>query len=396
LFFFFIEIISIFFVVIQTNKLCTIAANIWGTRFKFYGHAHCLPEVLGSVTYKTSFLHLQPRQMTVTVANNYNQRKPTTSIQPKKKIKIKQQLRTKLHEEEDDENVNDISSSKLNIAANIPIAPMSPQLSNVHSSSNHENRSSNPMKKSVQTSPLSAHRLQRMSLTTTTASNCSHHRPRQPNPDSSTANSSSTSPINLSRSTSPAASIANFIRPISPPCIQVKEPLSPKFSRASSTIVANRHCSPPNTQVSVPSIVNNIDASTASATTTLIIDDSSGYDSSENQTNRIRQSNPITSIISTVPENCFEPETYRNLHIFNSNQQKKLSLSDPTLNQTTKIPRHSQSQTTTPKQISKDEEDIQTDDESENINSTEQTITTDDNHFRKVHTKNLHRNIFFN
>ena len=108
--------------------------------------------------------------MTVTVANNYNQRKPTTSIQPKKKIKIKQQLRTKLHEEEDDENVNDISSSKLNIAANIPIAPMSPQLSNVHSSSNHENRSSNPMKKSVQTSPLSAHRLQRMSLTTTTAS----------------------------------------------------------------------------------------------------------------------------------------------------------------------------------------------------------------------------------
>ena len=238
-----------------------------------------------------------------------------------------------------------------------------------------------------------------MSITTTSNSN---HRHRQTNPDSSAANSSSTSPINLSRSTSPAASIANFIRPISPPCIQVKEPLSPKFSRAFSTTVSNnsthyRHRSPP---IPVPSIANNIDASTASATTTLLIDDSSGYDSSENQTNRTTNNPPPTSsIISTVPESCFEPETYRNLYPFNSNQQKKLSLSDPTLNQTTKLSRRSQQQQQNPsaqpappppptttanshlstsslqRHISNEEDDIQTDEEIIKLNSCEDTLS---------------------
>ncbi|CAF4628276.1 unnamed protein product, partial [Rotaria magnacalcarata] len=81
-------------------------------------------------------------------------------------------------------------------------------------------------------------------------------------------------------------------------------------------------------------------ASTASATTTLLIDDSSGYDSSENQNNQIARETtattiPVALIISTVPESCFEPETYRNLYSLNSNQQKQLSLSDPAINQTT-------------------------------------------------------------
>ncbi|CAF4307385.1 unnamed protein product, partial [Rotaria sp. Silwood2] len=44
-----------------TNKLCTIAANIWGPRFKFYSHSNSLRETLYSFTYQTSFLHLQPR-----------------------------------------------------------------------------------------------------------------------------------------------------------------------------------------------------------------------------------------------------------------------------------------------------------------------------------------------
>jgi hypothetical protein len=282
---------------------------------------------------------------------------------------------------------------------------MSPQLQNVRtslllsqqhpSSSIHESKCSTQVKKSIHTSPNSIRRSQRMSITTTSTTN---HRHRQTNPDSSAANSSSTSPINLSRSTSPAASIANFIRPISPPCIQVKEPLSPKFSRAFSTTVTNnsahyRHRSPP---ILVPSIANNIDASTASATTTLLIDDSSGYDSSENQTNRTTNIPlPTSSIISTVPESCFEPETYRNLYPFNSNQQKKLSLSDPTLNQTTKLSRRSQPQQQQPppppttttnshlsasslqRQISNEEDDIQTDEEIINLNSCEDTLSKD-------------------
>ena len=238
---------------------------------------------------------------------------------------------------------------------------MSPQLQNVRSSlplsqqkrssSLHESKCLTQAKISTHTSPNSSRRTQRTSITTTTTTMTNHYRHRQTNADSSAANSSSTSPINLSRSTSPAASIANFIRPISPPCIQVKEPLSPKFTRASSTIVTNppthdRHRSPP---ILVPSIANNIDASTASVTTILLIDDSSGYDSSENQNNRTNNTVtttaiPTSSVISTVPESCFEPETYRNLYPFNSNQQKKLSLSDPTLNQTTKLPRHPQQQ----------------------------------------------------
>lgn len=136
----------------------------------------------------------------------------------------------------------------------------------------------------------SSRRLRCTSFTTGT----SFHR------DLSPPHSSSPSPNNRSRSTSPAASIVNFVRPIFPPCIQVKESLSPRFSRASSTI--DQHI--PNT----------------SARTTLLIDQTSNH-------NSLRD-------ISNVPENCFEPETYRNLCPLNSNPPKKLSLSDPTLNQT--------------------------------------------------------------
>jgi hypothetical protein len=299
--------------------------------------------------------------MTVAVANNYNICKQT--ITNSTIHKTKQKIRNKIDDE------TKLLSSKLNLSSAIPIAPMSPQLQNVRSSLllSQQQPSS-----SIHESKHSSRRSKRTSIATTV-----NHRQRQTNIDSSAANSPSTSPTNLSRSTSPAASIANFIRPMSPPCIQVKEPLSPKFSRASSTTITNyRHCSPP--------IANNIDASTASATTTLLIDDSSGYDSSENQNNRAAAA---ASAISTVPESCFEPETYRNLYPFNSSQQKKLSLSDPTLNQTTKLSRHSQQHqkvtTTTTnshlsaaslqRQTSNEEDDVQTDDEIENLNSCEDT-----------------------
>lgn len=144
-------------------------------------------------------------------------------------------------------------------------------------------------------SPSSSSHLQhRSTIATATAT---HPRPTTAN--SSSPNSPSTSPMNLSRSTSPAASIANFIRPISPPYIHVKEPLSPKFARASSTTATN---------------FSSVQQCTPTTTTT----------------------EPVSS---SVVESCFEPETYRNLSPLNSNQQKKLSFSDPTLNQTTKVSR---------------------------------------------------------
>lgn len=46
-----------------------MASNIWGTRFKISGLAPGLPAHLGQVTYKTSLLHLQPRQMTLGVVD---------------------------------------------------------------------------------------------------------------------------------------------------------------------------------------------------------------------------------------------------------------------------------------------------------------------------------------
>ena len=42
-----------------------VTSNIWGTRFRLLGVASWLPSELGQVLYKTSLLHLQPRQMTV-------------------------------------------------------------------------------------------------------------------------------------------------------------------------------------------------------------------------------------------------------------------------------------------------------------------------------------------
>ncbi|CAL4067453.1 unnamed protein product, partial [Meganyctiphanes norvegica] len=48
-------------------RLVEVTSNIWGTKFKLHGVASSLPPNLGQVTYKTSLLHLQPRQMTLVI-----------------------------------------------------------------------------------------------------------------------------------------------------------------------------------------------------------------------------------------------------------------------------------------------------------------------------------------
>lgn len=48
-------------------KLVEVTSNLWGTKFKIHGLVKTVPANLGQVTYKTSFLHLQPRQMTLVI-----------------------------------------------------------------------------------------------------------------------------------------------------------------------------------------------------------------------------------------------------------------------------------------------------------------------------------------
>ncbi|XP_056643728.1 tubby-related protein 4 [Diorhabda sublineata] len=49
----------------EQNRLVEVTSNIWGTKFKIHGLTNSVPSNLGQVTYKTSLLHLQPRQMTL-------------------------------------------------------------------------------------------------------------------------------------------------------------------------------------------------------------------------------------------------------------------------------------------------------------------------------------------
>ncbi|XP_070568218.1 tubby-related protein 4-like [Ptychodera flava] len=49
----------------EDNRLVEVTSNIWGTKFKIHGVPNYLPANLGAINYKTSLLHLQPRQMTI-------------------------------------------------------------------------------------------------------------------------------------------------------------------------------------------------------------------------------------------------------------------------------------------------------------------------------------------
>ncbi|XP_038076860.1 tubby-related protein 4-like [Patiria miniata] len=60
----------------EQNRLVEVTSNIWGTKFKIHGLAHFLPSNLGQVNYRTSLLHLQPRQMTIALVELRPDAKP--------------------------------------------------------------------------------------------------------------------------------------------------------------------------------------------------------------------------------------------------------------------------------------------------------------------------------
>lgn len=102
----------------QHVRLVEVTSNIWGTKFKIHGVANSVPANLGQVTYKTSLLHLQPRQMTLVITELRDDFPigPDPNFNP-----------NVFSEDEDDLNQDDCSRYRSTIDSCPPIAPMSPR-----------------------------------------------------------------------------------------------------------------------------------------------------------------------------------------------------------------------------------------------------------------------------
>lgn len=101
-------------------KLVEVTSNIWGTKFKIHGLAKTVPANLGQVTYKTSLLHLQPRQMTLVITELRDDYPtgPDPSFNPN------------IFSEDEEEHILLVpnNSARRHIDGSLPpIAPMSPR-----------------------------------------------------------------------------------------------------------------------------------------------------------------------------------------------------------------------------------------------------------------------------
>lgn len=104
--------------ILQHVRLVEVTSNIWGTKFKMHGVANSVPANLGQITYKTSLLHLQPRQMTLVITELRDDFPvgPDPNFNP-----------NVFSEDEDDLNQDDHSRFRSTIDSCPPIAPMSPR-----------------------------------------------------------------------------------------------------------------------------------------------------------------------------------------------------------------------------------------------------------------------------
>ncbi|GAB1869433.1 Tubby-related protein 4 [Camponotus japonicus] len=107
-------------------RLVEVTSNIWGTKFKFHGLADSIPANLGQVTYRTSLLHLQPRQMTLVMTELRDDLPagPDPTFNPN------------LFSEDEEESYQESSSRATPEAQPPPIAPMTPRNARL----NHPNR----------------------------------------------------------------------------------------------------------------------------------------------------------------------------------------------------------------------------------------------------------------
>ncbi|KAL0114160.1 hypothetical protein PUN28_011461 [Cardiocondyla obscurior] len=107
-------------------RLVEVTSNIWGTKFKFHGLTDSVPANLGQVTYRTSLLHLQPRQMTLVMTELRDDLPsgPDPTFNPN------------LFSEDEEESYQEASSRATPEAQPPPIAPMTPRNARL----NHPNR----------------------------------------------------------------------------------------------------------------------------------------------------------------------------------------------------------------------------------------------------------------
>lgn len=114
----------------ENEKLVEVTSNIWGTKFKIHGVSPVLPANLGQVTYKTSLLHLQPRQMTLIITELRD------DVQPDRDPNFNPNV---FSEDEDEPVVTGDGNNNINSKAangphrghqykdSVPIAPMTPR-----------------------------------------------------------------------------------------------------------------------------------------------------------------------------------------------------------------------------------------------------------------------------
>ncbi|XP_023218060.1 tubby-related protein 4-like [Centruroides sculpturatus] len=97
----------------EQEKIVAVHSNIWGTKFKLQGIVSWLPSILGTVTYRTSVLHLQPRQMTL-VIKELQGPQPSGNNQDSQGIVFS-------------EDEDDVFDPELTCYQSVPIAPMTPK-----------------------------------------------------------------------------------------------------------------------------------------------------------------------------------------------------------------------------------------------------------------------------
>ncbi|XP_042896418.1 tubby-related protein 4 isoform X2 [Parasteatoda tepidariorum] len=101
----------------ESEKIVSVTSNIWGTKFKILGLVPWLPAILGTITYRTSLLHLQPRQMTL-LMKELRGPQPREFCPPTDSAKATSSV--VFSEDEDD-------PGDANYEDSIPIAPMTPK-----------------------------------------------------------------------------------------------------------------------------------------------------------------------------------------------------------------------------------------------------------------------------